>query len=173
MDDRELVKKSLEGDEETFTTLVLQNRDGVYRHCLSIVHDAEIAEDLTQETFVHAFQHLGSFRMESRFSTWLWRIAHNLSLSYLKRHPRNELEFKEEALSSPFHASEEISDERLSHIQEALESLDPKQRIVFELYDLQHISQKQIAQDLGIPHGTVRSRLHYARKAIRRFLQGA
>ena len=86
--EKEWISKALEGDEEAFNFLMTQNREEVYRHCLGIVKNEEVAKDLTQETFVHAFQHLSSFRREARFSTWLWRIAHNLSLSYLKNPPK-------------------------------------------------------------------------------------
>jgi RNA polymerase sigma-70 factor, ECF subfamily len=171
MDERELIRKSLKGEEGAFDLLVQQNQAKVYRHCLGIVKDEEIAQDLTQETFVHAFQHLPSFRMEARFSTWLWRIAHNLSLNYLKRHRHYEQEFKEELLLPKFLKKEEVNDELMLKIQQAMQHLSPKQLIVFEMYDLRHIPQKEIAASLGISLGTVRSRLFYARKKIKRFLQ--
>src|SRR5271156_6600588 len=102
MDEKELIEKSLKGEEGAFDALVQQNQAAVYRHCLRIVKDEELAQDLTQETFVHAFQHLSSFRMHSRFSTWLWRIAHNLSLNYIKRERHINQEFKEELLPAKF-----------------------------------------------------------------------
>ena len=173
MDERELIQKSVGGDEEAFAKLLSLHRGMVFRHCLSVVHDQEIAEDLTMETFVHAYQHLQGFRMEARFSTWLWRISHNLSLNYLKKHRVIEQEFREELLSPQLLAHEEFDEERMLKIHEALETLSPKHRIVFEMYDLKHIPQKQIAAELGISHGTVRSRIHYARQKIRQFLKEA
>jgi RNA polymerase sigma-70 factor, ECF subfamily len=170
MDERELIRKSLQGEERAFDTLVFQNRGAVFRHCLRIVKDEEIAEDLTQETFVRAFQQLASFRMEARFSTWLWRIAHNLALHYLKTHRQIEQEFREELLPLKFLKKEEVDEELMLKIKRAMVILSPKQRQVFEMYDLQHIPQKEIAAKLGIAHGTVRSRIHYARKKIKRFL---
>lgn len=173
MEEKDLIQRCLKGEEGAFETLVQQNRSNVYRHCLQIVKDEEIAEDLTQETFLRAFQRLQTFRMEARFSTWLWRIAHNLSLNYLKQHPKVEQEFKEELFVPKFIEKEEVDEELMERIHQALEKLSPKHRIVFEMYDLKHIPQKQIAAELNISHGTVRSRLHYARKKIREFLQGA
>jgi len=172
MDEKELIEKSLQGEENAFGALVLQNETAVYRHCLSIVKDEEIAKDLTQETFVHAFQHLSSFRMQSRFSTWLWRIAHNLSLNYIKRERHMSQEFKETLFPSEVLEKKEIDEDVLFKIQKAMEHLPSKQRIVFELYDLKHVPQKEIAAMLGISLGTVRSRLFYARKRIKRLLQG-
>lgn len=172
MDEKELIKKSLAGEEGAFDILVKQHRENVWRHCLSIVKDEEMAQDLTQETFVHAFQHLASFRMESRFSTWLWRIAHNLSLNYLKKYHPITQEFNEELLPSKWLKQEAGNEELLLKIHEAMQHLSPKHRIVFELADLKHLPQKQIAAELGVSCGTVRSRLFYARRKIRLFLAG-
>lgn len=170
MDEQELIQKSIEGNEKAFAELMTAHKGMVFRHCLSVVHDQEIAEDLTQETFVHAYQHLSTFRMEARFSTWLWRISRNLSLNHLKKQHGVEQEFREELLPPQFLAPEEVSDERMVKIREAIEQLPFKHRVVFEMYDLQRIPQKQIAAELGISYGTVRSRIHYARQKIRKLL---
>jgi RNA polymerase sigma-70 factor (ECF subfamily) len=173
MDEKELIQKCLQGDDSAFETLVQQNKMAVFHHCLKIVRDEEIAQDLMQEAFVHAYQHLESFRMEARFSTWLWRIAHNLSLNYLRKKHAFEQEYKEEILHPKLFVKEEVDEEFLLKIQQALAILPEKQRIVFEMYDLQHIPQKEIAAQLGISPGTVRSRLHYARQRLKKFLQEA
>jgi RNA polymerase sigma-70 factor, ECF subfamily len=168
MQDEELIQKSLAGDREAMDTLVRENWDRIYHHCLRLVHDESMAEDLTQETFVRAFQNLALFKQHARFSTWVWRIAHNLSLNYLKKKGRQEQPLKEEILPSP-----EVRDEKEFYVQveEALKTLDEKHRLVFELYDLKHIPQKEIAAQLNIPHGTVRSRLHYARIKVREYFE--
>lgn len=169
MNERELVEQSKKGDEDAFSALIGTYQPRVFRHCLKVVHDEEIAQDLTQETFLHAYHHLGTFRMEASFYTWLYRIAHNLSLNYLKKkgaHP--ETEFKEEMSSGVVVKEEEELDPR---IQEAVQTLAPKHRVVFELYDLQRVPQKEIAAQLDISHGTVRSRLYYARRKIREYIK--
>lgn len=173
MDERELIQKSLQGEETAFAQLVEQNQHLVFLHCLKIVKDEEIAQDLTQETFLHAFQHLDHFRMEARFSTWLWKIAHNLSLNYLRKHTHQEKEYKEELLPPTFLEKHEEDEELMLAIRQAMEQLPEKQRIVFDMYDLQQLPQKEIAARLGISYGTVRSRLFYARKKIRQLLQEA
>lgn len=170
MNEQELIQKSIEGDEKAFTELMTAHQGMVFRHCLSVVHDQEIAEDLTQETFVNAYQHLKAFRMEARFSTWLWRISHNLSLNHLKKQHGVEQEFREELLPRRFLAPEVVDDERMPKIRAAMELLSHKHRLVLEMYDLQHIPQKQIAAELDISYGTVRSRIHYARQKIRKLL---
>ena len=156
MDERDLIQKCVAGDEKAFTELMKSHQGMVFRHCLSVVHDQEIAEDLTQETFVHAYQHLKDFRMQARFSTWLWRISHNLSLNYLKKRRGVQQEFREELLSPQCLVQEGGDEERMVNIRKAMETLSPKHRIVFEMYDLQGVPQKQIAAELGLAYGTVR-----------------
>lgn len=170
MDEKELIKLSLQGDEKAFSSLMLLHQEMVFRHCLSIVKDEEIAQDLKQEAFLHAYQHLNTFRMEAKFSTWIWRIAHNLCLNYLKKRRLTELPYKEELLSEP-PARKEIDPEMMQKIHEGLNTLAQEHRIVFEMYELQGMPQKQIAAQLNVPYGTVRSRLHYARKKLRDFLK--
>jgi RNA polymerase sigma-70 factor, ECF subfamily len=172
MNEKELIQKCLDGDEKASVDLIQQNRGKVFRHCLSIVHDEEIAEDLTQETFLHAFQHLDTFRQEAKFSTWVWRIAHNLCLNYLKKQRFVEKEFLEEIIPH-FLPEKENDEEKILQIKAVMQILPEKQRIVVEMFDLQHIPQKEIAALLGISCGTVRSRIHYARKKLRQLLAKA
>jgi RNA polymerase sigma-70 factor (ECF subfamily) len=169
-----LIQKTLQGDERAFEELIRQNQLIIFRHCLSIVKDEEAAKDLSQETFLHAFQNISSFRMEARFSTWLWRIAHNLSLNYLKKQRPLEQQFRDELLlynkdTNP----KDINTETIWRIREATKQLSNKHRIVFEKYHFEKIPQKQIAAQLGITYGTVRSRLFYARKKIKKLLEEA
>lgn len=168
MDEEVLIEKSIEGNVEAMDVLVRMHWDRVYRHCLRLVHDEKIAEDMAQETFLHAFQHLSSFQRKARFSTWVWRIAHNLSLNYLKKQERRETSLKEEILST----KENSQDREFIHqVEEAMKTLDEEHRIIFQLYDIEHIPQKEIAARLEIPHGTVRSRLHYARLKVRQYFK--
>ena len=80
-----LIQKSLRGDESAYALLIRPYKKRIYFLCLQIVHDHERAEDLTQETFIHAYRHLSQFREEARFYTWLYRIAINLSINYLRK----------------------------------------------------------------------------------------
>jgi len=168
MQEKELIEKCKKGDEEAFSTLMHLHEGKIFQVCLQIIKDEEIAQDLTQEAFVHAFQHLDSFKMHSTFYTWLYRIAKNLSLNLLRKKHLQEQELKEELTSAPVPQEEEELSQRM---QEALEQLPLKQRLVFELFDLQKVPQKEIAAQLNISPGTVRSRLFYARRKMRRLLK--
>lgn len=168
MNEKELIEKSQNGDEGAFKELFDLYRGKIFNLCIGLVKDEGIANDLTQETFVNAYQHLNSFRQEASFYTWSYHIARNLSLNYLKKKGRiHEEELHEERIISPQLPDKELQDT----IREGLTTLNPKHRVVFEYYELQKMSHKEIAALLDVPVGTVRSRLHYARKKMRTFLK--
>lgn len=163
MQEKDLIEKSRQGDEEAFATLFALYREKIFHHILAIVKEEEAAKDLLQETFLHAYQHLPGFKEESSFYTWVYRIAHNLSLNYLKkRGRRREEELKEELVAAPAFKDETLTKDILL----AITTLTPKLRIVYELCEIEGLSQKEVAAKLAIPEGTVRSRLHHARKEI-------
>ena len=167
MEEAELIRLCVEGDKQAMDTLIQSHWERVYHHCLRMVQEEASAEDLTQETFIHAFTHLASFQQRARFSTWVWRIAHNLCLNYLRRRKQEYPLIEEIVPATP----ETVEAPIFAHLEEAMEVLDEKHREVFQLYDIEHMPQKEIAEKLGIPHGTVRSRLHYARLKIREYFQ--
>lgn len=164
-----LIAKSLAGEEGAFDQLVQMHQRAVFHHCLSVVKDLSSAEDLTQETFVKAYQHLSLFRQQARFSTWLWRIAHNLCLNYIKKqHPTEEFV---ESRFIPTETTEKKDSELLLNLEKGMEHLPEKQRIVFEMYMKKKMRQKEIAQELGLPEGTIRSRIYYAKKNMRKYIK--
>lgn len=156
----ELIEKSRAGDEDAFAELVAQNRAKILQQCLSVLHDQAAAEDITQETFIRAYQHLNEFEERSAFSTWVWRIAHNLTVDYLRK-VKKSVEIHEESVEAPLIKNEEL--------EKLLPLLPRKHRQVFELYYIEQLSQKEIAEKLDIPYGTVRSRLHHVRKKLKKF----
>lgn len=158
MEESELIRKSLEGDAEAFEALLMPHRGIVLQHCMQVVGNEAAAEDVMQEACVKAFRGLASFRQQAAFGTWLWRIAHNLCLNYLRQ--------KKEGL--PLDEGQVQAKEGDSCLmQECLECLPEKQRGVFEMFYVERLSQKEIAERLGVPCGTVRSRLYYAKKRLR------
>lgn len=170
MDETKLIKEALEGNDEAFAALIGPGKDALFNHLYSMTHDEGTAEELAQEAFLTAFRHLDTFRMESSFSTWLWRIAHNLCLNYLKKQHVTECVFKEEITAAKL-SQETLNEELEEKIEEAVKKLPKKQRQVFEMVHFDHIPQKQIAAQLRVKEGTVRSRLFYARKKIRKLIQ--
>lgn len=155
-------------DALDFNLLSSNHRERIYRLCQSIVHDTALAEDLTQNTFLHAYQHLDSLRDPRRFGSWLTRIAKNLAFTALKAKKPPPLSYRDELYQSPISAPNPIgTEEEMALIFEALSTLTAEQRAVFELHEIERRSHKEIAQLLHITEGTSRSRLYYARRKMR------
>lgn len=168
-DDFETIRRVIAGERNEFRHLVLGHQNMVFSLINRQVANRAIAEELTQETFVKAFKHLESFRFESKFSTWLSRIAINLSNSYFASKRYKQLKKTEEYNAEMHEQSGNNLEEResqkelLSCFQSALAELKPKFREVLTLCGLEGISYEEAAETLEIPVGTVRSRLNKAR----------
>ena len=156
-----MIEKSRDGDEEAFAELMALYRPKIFQGCLGILHERSLAEDATQESFIRAFNRLDSFEERSSFYTWVWRIAHNVAIDTLKKE-KQHCEIQEEQLAGKAESSDEA-------LQALLPLLPTKHRRVFQLFYIEGLSQKEIAQKLQLPYGTIRSRLHYARKKLKRF----
>jgi RNA polymerase sigma-70 factor, ECF subfamily len=163
IEEHQLIRKAQLGDEGAFEVLTKRYYKRIFNHCFSILEDIERAEDLTQETFIRAYNKLSQFHEKSSFYTWVWRISHNLSLNALKK-VRRELPIKEEILSESLPQEDELL------FSEYEKCLTEKERQVFYLLFEKQLSQKEIAYQLGIPHGTVRSRLSSGKKKLKNYL---
>lgn len=178
-EEKNLIQLSLNGDESAFAKLIRPYRRRIYFICLHILHDHERAEDLAQETFIHAYRRLSQFRQEARFYTWLYRIAVNLSLNALRKRQRSQKEALfgdlgatiEETVRQPGESREVERHELEALIAQAIHTLSPSQREVFRLHDIEGLPHAAIAAQLHIKAGTIRSRLHYARRRLRTFLK--
>lgn len=172
------MKKSI--DRTTcFDTIVKENHSLIFRTVLGFVHVREDAEDLTQEVFVTAFQHLDDFRNDAQISTWLYRIAVNISLNFVtqKRRGRfiqavedfrNTIFYKTEDAKTP-HQLLEAGEER-EIIQKAIDSLNDKQRTAFVLTRMNDLPQKEVAAVMGISQRAVEQLLIRANANLRKKL---
>jgi RNA polymerase sigma-70 factor, ECF subfamily len=175
-DDNRLITECREGNPAAFGELVSRYQDRLYNSVLRLGDNTEDARDVVQEAFLHAYQSLHSFKGDSLFFTWLYRIAVNTAIS-LKRKQRPVLRIhtgdgKTEidpldpsASSQPGHAMEMAEEERKVH--EALGKLSTEHRAVLVMKDMEGMKYEEIAEVIGVPIGTVRSRLHRARLEIR------
>ena len=138
----------------------------VHRLAYRIVGAAE-ADDVSQQVFVRLFESLNSFRGEAEFTTWVYRLAVNESLQHLRRNRRRQREL----IETPEARETVGSDlERQELLTVALAKLAPEWRIILELKEIQQMPYAQIAAILGIPEGTVGSRLNAARRELRSIL---
>lgn len=181
-----LVESAKRGDTSAFDRLVALYQDRLYSYAVRMVHDPVEAEDIAQEAFVKAYRNLASFRGASTFQTWLYRIASNLTIDALRRHSRERTVSLEappaattdEAAPEPADLATAGPDSRVEtaelqrQVHRAIGQLSPKLRSVVVLYDLQGLSYEEIADILGCPLGTVKSRLFNARMELKQKLQG-
>lgn len=181
-DDRQLIADCLNGQTAAFGKLVSRYQDRLYNTIYRLVDHAEDAQDIVQDAFVSAYQSLKSFKGDSQFFTWLYRIAVNTAIS-AKRKQRQPLPIQvgrtgDEGIdpvdpsegNRPDHALERADEGR--RIQAALQRLSPEHRAVLILKDMEGQKYEEMAEILGVPIGTVRSRLHRARLELRELLNG-
>lgn len=168
IDEVELIRRVVNGERELFRFLVLRFQNMIYSLFMRQLGDSATAQDLTQEVFVKAYSNLKSFRSDSKFSTWLVRIAINHSSAYFKsrsyRERKNQCDLKNREIGSYDNADGNLN---LQQLQTALAQLKPKFREVVTLCGLEGQSYEQVARLLDIPVGTVRSRLNKARLILK------
>jgi RNA polymerase sigma-70 factor (ECF subfamily) len=175
--DKELVERWQAGDESAFEELIRLHERRVYRLLYRMMGSKEDAEDLTQETFLSLHRHGHRFRAEARFSTFVYRVAANAALNRRRSLGRGrarveKLKYRQEAgddlPSSPRNPEDSTLGAELSeHVRTALDSLSPSLRMPVILYDIEGLAYGEIAKVLGIAEGTVKSRIHRARQALR------
>jgi len=149
----------------------------------ALVGNREDALDITQESFLKAFRSIRRFRQESRFHTWLFRIAYNQAVDFMRKEFRKKHVEYEDHYGQPldgylrtppstdFHPGRELSRKELSRVvMEAIQSLPEHHRAIILLREVEGLSYGDISRTLGIRKGTVMSRLHYAREKLRRIL---
>jgi RNA polymerase sigma-70 factor (ECF subfamily) len=170
-DDPALVLRCREGDRGAFERLVTRYQKPVFNVALRMLRDRQDALDVAQTTFLKAFEHLGDYDPAFRFYSWLYRIAINESLNALaRRKPRGELDANA-ADERPGPDRDAEGDQALQAIEDALMLLSPELRTVVVLRHITQLSYEDIAQALGLPEKTVKSRLHSACERLRDHLR--
>ncbi len=179
-----LIADLCEGDETALAPLVEKYKRMVYRLAMQITKNHADADDVMQETFIKVYRSIRTFRKDAAFETWLYRIVVNEALNFVKRRERQRestLEIASEAayeattryraqIANDPHAHAEKSELR-HHVTEAVNSLSLKHRTVVILHEFEGLTHAEIASILNCSEGTVRSRLHYARKKLRTLLK--
>jgi RNA polymerase sigma-70 factor (ECF subfamily) len=178
VDERLLIERCRAGDIAAFEPLVEKYRQRVWRLAFQVLRDREEAWDCAQDAFVRAFQSLASFRGQSAFYTWLFRIAMNVATDRLRARSARARAFGSQPVpaeewerTAPDHGERPdqaaLGAERRLRIRQALDTLPPNARTIIMLCDVEGLSYREIASVLNCPLGTVMSRLHNARKRLR------
>lgn len=163
--DWELVQAARRGEIAALNELLDTHRERILNLAFQILRDRDLAEDAAQEAFVRAFSRLGDFRGESRFATWIYRVALNVCLEK-KRQIKVETTFEE-----TFSPSFDTGVESRMALDFALQLLPENFRVALVLREWHEMSYDEMSLVLGVPVGTVRSRLHNARAEFRRIWQ--
>ncbi len=170
--DIELAFQAQRGDVAAFEELYRTHCSRIYALCLRMVADRSRAEDLTQEAFVRAWEKLASFRGESAFLSWLYRLAVNVVLSDVRSRRRREGDvagLEESRLPDPRAVPHRVG--ACIDLERAIESLPPQARMVFVLHDVQGYRHREIAGLMGLAVGTSKAQLHHARRRLREALR--
>lgn len=167
--DGELILLTLDGRKEAFGMLVERYRSGAVRLAAAIVGDLELARDASQDSFLKAYRALRTFDLQSPFLPWFYKILRNTCLDQMRRKIRLRSVIEKITFSS--HPRTDLRDEinrsdLASIVRQAVSRLNEKDREIIELRHFSDLSYDEISELLGIPRGTVMSRLHYARKML-------
>ena len=178
VDEDELIRRCRLGDRVAFEQLYRAHRRQVAGNLFRVLGDRSELDDLVQEVFVIAFRGLGRFRGDAKLSTWIYRICVNVALGRLRARARKPPPVQAEATLEE--AAVEATPESLltkredvARLYKILAALTPKKRVVLVLHEIQGLDIKQIAEIVGAPLVTVRTRLHYARKEFYRLIAEA
>ena len=173
-DDDQIIKKCLSGDTDSYKILVHKYQGRIINTCYKYTKNILDAEDVAQEVFFKAYQNLSNFKFDSKFYTWVYRIAVNTSLNYINSKEKRK---EKETISDEFC----LNDQSLSvdtpneyyqfnaivkKIQPLIDNLPDDLRKLIELYEIKDYTYEQISKELSVPIGTVRSRLHRARNML-------
>lgn len=181
-EEREIISKTLSGDVNAFEGLVVEYEKNVYNLALRMLKNAEDAADISQDAFIKAYNSLSSFRGDSKFSVWLYRIVSNLCLDYLRRQNRrptkslsvedNDGESTELEIPDEEQSPEKLLERKTTSeaVRRGLDELNTEQREILLLREIQGFSYDEIADVLNLESGTVKSRIFRARKKLCDFL---
>lgn len=183
MQDDLLIRRAAKGDEQAFEKLLLEHEKNVYNLCYRMAGNPDDALDLSQEAFLKAWRALSTYQFDAAFSTWLYRLTTNVCLDFLRKRNRqahsslttedeNE-EPREYSVPDPAPGPEEqaVSSWQQEAVQAAMQQLPEDYRLVLQLRVVEDLPYEQIADVMGIPVGTVKSRLSRARLQLKKLLE--
>jgi RNA polymerase sigma-70 factor (ECF subfamily) len=156
--DADLVKRAQDGETRAFDELIMKYSRKLYGLVYNMTSNKEDTHDLLQDIFAKAYRSLGRFRGNSMFYTWIYSIAVNMTLNFLKKRKRRA------GFSSNIN-------ELQKKLNEAMQTLSEQHRTVVTMFDIQGMPHAEISQILGVSEGTVRSRLYYAHQQLQGYLE--
>ena len=170
--EEQMIQDVLDGKTDSFRWIIERYQRPILRMISNFVSDRHASEDVTQEVFVTVYQKLSTFDpMRCRFSTWLFTIARNKSINYLRKKKPSVTLDRQEVISSMEPGDRIDREEFFQQMNNALNQLPPRQKRAFMLAEFENLPYDQIAQVECVSIGTVRSRIHRAKKKLRKSLK--
>jgi len=182
-EDHEMIRQALDGEQDAYARLMKKYHDPVFSVVFKIIHDKEEIEDLVQETFIKAFASLKSFNENYSFSTWIFKIASNNCIDYMRKKKLKTLSIdttieQEEGetsfeLPDPSYETDKniIEEQRRKVIQDAINSLPEKYRVVIQMRHQEEKNYDEISEILCMPIGTVKAHIFRAREMLNKYLR--
>lgn len=161
------------GNANAFKDLIESYKDMVYTLCMRMVKNKMIAEELTQDAFLKAYKNIHSYRKESKFSTWLYRIAYNTCLSSFRKHRIEEVELtdfnNESSVNSGLINLEE--EDRNDMLRKVILNLKEDDQVIIQLFYLEELSIKEIAEVTDLNESNVKVKLHRSKQKLKTFIE--
>lgn len=161
------------GDSQAYRILVNGYKDMVYTLCVRMVKDSMYAEELAQDAFLKAFKNIGSYRKESKFSTWLYRIALNTCLSALRKNKITEVDLKDHQFESDGNLGIKTLEEKDTSalLKKAIDSLKNEEQIIIQLFYLEELSIKEIAEVTSLSESNIKVKLHRTKQKLKELIE--
>ena len=174
--ERLLIEKAAHGDHHAFSRLFHQYKDMVYRVVYRLLGNSEEAGDAVQQTFIELHKSLPGYEGKAKFSTWLYRIAVNVSIQHFRKHRTHHRDQDyfidpETMAAAPSDATSMERKELRKKIEEALASIHIRKRTVVVLHDIENRTMEEISEIINVPVGTIKSRLFYGRDELKKKLE--
>jgi RNA polymerase sigma-70 factor (ECF subfamily) len=178
IEDDKLVAKAVQGQEDSYKKLVDKYNSPIYFHIRKMIKEQELVEDLVQEVFIKAFKNLATYSNQYAFSTWLYRIATNHTIDYLRKKKLPTFSISDPIKTKDGEVEVQLPDtsfatdapiikhERKAIVQEAIANLPEKYRKVIRMRHMDELSYDEIADELNIPLGTVKAHIFRARELL-------
>ena len=175
MQETDFIEQLQKGDEQAFRRLVEDHSQMIFNTCYSFLKNRDDADDIAQDVFVEAFQSIRKFRSEANIRTWLYRIAINKSLNFMKRQKRHSFtddftKIRHESLEEDAASRETEDAERKKVLDSAIQSLSKNQRIAFTLHKMDDKSYKEVSEIMDVSVSSVESLMHRAKTNLQKKL---
>jgi RNA polymerase sigma-70 factor, ECF subfamily len=171
IDDKHYIKEVLKGNKNAFGHLVEKYKDLAFTMAYRIVKKNDLAEDIAQQAFIKAYTKLGSFRMEAKFSSWLYRIVYNSAITELRKIGKETYQEEMQNFEIPENDNDIYIESKSKLVHKAIDNLPYEESTIITLYYFDDISVKEIGSIMKMTESNIKIKLYRARKKLEEYLQ--